>query len=329
MGDMIGGEAPLPPSKLQSPFLRRATGRRGGVRHASGVATKRGPSCSRLTASGAVSTRPGTPPGTSSTWTRRSRWASRGSSPTMPTGWRACCGPGGSGTEQAGRRVRIPGRRVRGGRMPGGPGGRPRGPWSPSSGTTSPACWSPGPARAGLARGRPGGLPAGAVAAPADRDAGPSRLLRPPDEAGPQGGLRRGRGLPGRARRPRWASTWTSSGPPWSTRGREWEAGRISVAHEHYISEVTRDVIRQYGPRTWPEAAAGGPVAVTCCVPRERHSHRADDGRRCTPGRGAGGPHARRGPARRCGRRLPRPGRGRPALPVVHDGGPPLATRRG
>ena len=53
--------------------------------------------------------------------------------------------------------------------------------------------------------------------------------------------------------------------------GREWEGGRISVAHEHYISEVTRDLIHQYGLRVRFEAAEGSPVAVACCVPRERH----------------------------------------------------------
>ncbi len=54
--------------------------------------------------------------------------------------------------------------------------------------------------------------------------------------------------------------------------GEEWEAARISVAHEHYISEVTRDLIHQYGHETWTGALSGGPVAVACCAPGERHT---------------------------------------------------------
>ena len=49
--------------------------------------------------------------------------------------------------------------------------------------------------------------------------------------------------------------------------GREWEADRISVAHEHYISEVTRDLIRQYGPRLYADLDEDGPVAVATCAP--------------------------------------------------------------
>lgn len=51
--------------------------------------------------------------------------------------------------------------------------------------------------------------------------------------------------------------------------GREWELDRISVAHEHYISEVTRELIRRIGSRLW--VPAEGPVAVACCAPGERH----------------------------------------------------------
>ncbi len=54
--------------------------------------------------------------------------------------------------------------------------------------------------------------------------------------------------------------------------GEEWEADRISVAHEHYISEVTRDLIHQYSHETWMGALSGGPVAVACCAPGERHT---------------------------------------------------------
>ncbi len=54
--------------------------------------------------------------------------------------------------------------------------------------------------------------------------------------------------------------------------GREWERDRISVAHEHYISEVTRDLIRQYGPQLWTDPASAAPVAVACCAPGERHA---------------------------------------------------------
>lgn len=53
--------------------------------------------------------------------------------------------------------------------------------------------------------------------------------------------------------------------------GNEWQEDRISVAHEHYISEVTRDLILRHGPRLWasPEAIHGS--AVACCAPTERH----------------------------------------------------------
>ncbi len=54
--------------------------------------------------------------------------------------------------------------------------------------------------------------------------------------------------------------------------GQEWEADRISVAHEHYISEVTRDLIYRYGPRMWSEFVPGRPTAVSCCGPGERHT---------------------------------------------------------
>ncbi len=61
--------------------------------------------------------------------------------------------------------------------------------------------------------------------------------------------------------------------------GEEWEHDRISVAHEHYISEVTRDLIHQYGHgrrrRAWRiDGASGaeGLTAVCCCVPGERHA---------------------------------------------------------
>jgi methanogenic corrinoid protein MtbC1 len=53
--------------------------------------------------------------------------------------------------------------------------------------------------------------------------------------------------------------------------GREWEHDRISVAHEHYISEVTRELIRSLGPRMWSHAEGEGPSAVACCAPGERH----------------------------------------------------------
>lgn len=53
--------------------------------------------------------------------------------------------------------------------------------------------------------------------------------------------------------------------------GDEWAADRLSVAHEHYISEVTRELIRGLGPRLWVEAGHPGPVAVAGCVPGERH----------------------------------------------------------
>lgn len=61
--------------------------------------------------------------------------------------------------------------------------------------------------------------------------------------------------------------------------GEEWEAARISVAHEHYISEVTRDLIHQYGHETWtvhsPEARWRWPAASG----RTAHPWSADDQR--------------------------------------------------
>jgi methanogenic corrinoid protein MtbC1 len=54
--------------------------------------------------------------------------------------------------------------------------------------------------------------------------------------------------------------------------GRQWQLGRISVAHEHYISEVTRDLVSRYGPRMYANVPARGLVAVLGCVPGERHS---------------------------------------------------------
>jgi methanogenic corrinoid protein MtbC1 len=54
--------------------------------------------------------------------------------------------------------------------------------------------------------------------------------------------------------------------------GEEWAADRISVSHEHYISEVTRDVIHRFGHARWAGLLSGGPVAVACCAPGERHT---------------------------------------------------------
>lgn len=53
--------------------------------------------------------------------------------------------------------------------------------------------------------------------------------------------------------------------------GQEWQEDRISVAHEHYIIEVTRDLILRHGPRIWarPDVITG--TAVACCAPHERH----------------------------------------------------------
>jgi methanogenic corrinoid protein MtbC1 len=53
--------------------------------------------------------------------------------------------------------------------------------------------------------------------------------------------------------------------------GAEWEADRLSVAHEHYVSEVTRDLIQRLGSRVWVEVDPAGPLAVAGCVPGERH----------------------------------------------------------
>lgn len=57
--------------------------------------------------------------------------------------------------------------------------------------------------------------------------------------------------------------------------GSEWERGKITVAHEHFISKVTSDLVRQVGPRlraSAPPDSGGGPVAVASCVSGERHS---------------------------------------------------------
>jgi methanogenic corrinoid protein MtbC1 len=54
--------------------------------------------------------------------------------------------------------------------------------------------------------------------------------------------------------------------------GEEWAADRIGVSHEHYISEVTRDVIHRFGHARWAGVLSGGPVAVACCAPGERHT---------------------------------------------------------
>lgn len=61
-------------------------------------------------------------------------------------------------------------------------------------------------------------------------------------------------------------------GPALVHAGREWECGRISVAHEHFISEVVLDLIHRHGPGVWAEAPAGASVGVACCAPRDRHS---------------------------------------------------------
>jgi methanogenic corrinoid protein MtbC1 len=53
--------------------------------------------------------------------------------------------------------------------------------------------------------------------------------------------------------------------------GQEWQEARISVAHEHYISEVTRDLILRHGPRIWASPGAIRGTAVACCAPNERH----------------------------------------------------------
>ena len=53
--------------------------------------------------------------------------------------------------------------------------------------------------------------------------------------------------------------------------GEQWQEDRISVAHEHYISEVTRDLILRHGPRLWADPDASNGTAVACCAPNERH----------------------------------------------------------
>ncbi len=60
-------------------------------------------------------------------------------------------------------------------------------------------------------------------------------------------------------------------GPAMIHAGKEWQAGRISEADEHYISEVTCDIIRRYGPLSFAKLETGSPVAVACSAPRERH----------------------------------------------------------
>jgi len=53
--------------------------------------------------------------------------------------------------------------------------------------------------------------------------------------------------------------------------GSLWEGAQISSTQEHEISEVTSEVIHRYGPTAWIDAPPSAPVAVVCCVPRERH----------------------------------------------------------
>lgn len=48
--------------------------------------------------------------------------------------------------------------------------------------------------------------------------------------------------------------------------GEQWLEDRISVAHEHYISEVTRDLILRYGPRLWADRSNYLGTAVACCT---------------------------------------------------------------
>ena len=52
--------------------------------------------------------------------------------------------------------------------------------------------------------------------------------------------------------------------------GRLWQAGEISVAHEHLATEVTSSLVAELTGRL--EAAPGtGRLAVVCCSPEERH----------------------------------------------------------
>ena len=54
--------------------------------------------------------------------------------------------------------------------------------------------------------------------------------------------------------------------------GLEWQRDRISIAHEHFITEVTRGLILRYGPKIWQSTREDAPVGLACCVPGERHT---------------------------------------------------------
>ncbi|HEX8053645.1 MAG TPA: cobalamin-dependent protein [Thermoleophilaceae bacterium] len=52
--------------------------------------------------------------------------------------------------------------------------------------------------------------------------------------------------------------------------GRRWEAGEISVAHEHLASEVTGSLVSELAGRIRAEPETGR-LALICCSPGERH----------------------------------------------------------
>jgi methanogenic corrinoid protein MtbC1 len=59
-------------------------------------------------------------------------------------------------------------------------------------------------------------------------------------------------------------------GPAMVEIGRRWEAGEISVAHEHLASEVTGSLVAELASRLEP-APATGRLAIVCCTPEEQH----------------------------------------------------------
>ena len=53
--------------------------------------------------------------------------------------------------------------------------------------------------------------------------------------------------------------------------GDRWEEGRLSVAHEHFVSNLLRRWLWAYTGRPRDTETTGGPVVLLACPPGERH----------------------------------------------------------
>lgn len=53
--------------------------------------------------------------------------------------------------------------------------------------------------------------------------------------------------------------------------GDRWEEGRLSVAHEHFVSNMLRRWLWAYTGRSRDTETLGGPVVLLACPPGERH----------------------------------------------------------